>query len=173
MQEFVFEGKVAYITDVVNRSDCAVFKRGFCTSEVFPYHDEYKELAEKFMKEDRREFLPKGLSFLDLAYYGELENEGNIFLSNWYDKYRFVDCEEFKIYRDATKRFGNAFTSHSEQTLIPFIEIIDEDIIMIGIYSPDIEKVIAKERLEDICYDENEFRIHSQNITEKVRNVIS
>lgn len=163
MQEIILNGNKAYITDIVERGDYLVYKRGFCSGEVFPLPAEVK------IKEDKRKYLPTGLNIISLLYYGDIRIVDNMLVSNWYDKYRLVDGEEFKISYDAKKRFGGSFISHSHQTCLPFIQIECNE-IMVGIYSVDEGKVIAKRPLFDVCFDWDEFCLHSQNIEKIIQN---
>ena len=157
MQEIILNGKTAYITDVVKWGDELIYKRGFCLGECIPFSQGFN------IKEDRRAFLPNGLDVIDLIYYGELKKIGEIFISDWYDKYRLTDSECFKIFYDAKKRFGGKFFSHSHQTCLPFVQIKGRDIFF-GLYCVDTKEIIIKEKLIDICYNKNEFCLHNQNI---------
>lgn len=166
MQEIFLNGKTAYITDVVKWGDELIFKRGFCLGESIPFSQEFE------YEKDKRKFLPNGLDVIDLIYYGELNKVGDIYISDWYDRYRLADGECFKIFYDANNRFGGKFFSHSHQTCLPFVQLADYDILF-GLYSMDIKEVIVKEKLNDICYNENEFCLHSQNIMDLLNSVMS
>ena len=166
MQKIILNGVTAYITDVVKWGDELVYKRGFCLGERI-------SLPENFnIEEDKKPFLPNGLDVIDLIYYGNLKKIGKIFISDWYDKYRLKDSECFKIFYDAQKRFGGKFFTHSHQTCVPFVQL-DNCEIFFGLYCLDIEDVIAKEKLSDICYNEDEFCLHSQNIIDLINSVMS
>lgn len=166
MREIYLNGKTAYVTDIVSWGDSLVCKRGFCLGEIIPFQQEL------VIKDNNREFLPDGLDVIDLIYYGELIKIGEVYISNWYDKYRLTDNNSFKIFYDAKRRFGGKFFSHSRQTCLPFVQQTEYEILF-GLYCMDTKEIIIKESLSSICYDKNEFCLHSQNITELLKNVVS
>lgn len=161
MQEVILYGVKAYITDVVNRGEYVVYKRGFCDGVVIPMFSDVK------IKRNNKRFLPYGVGVIDLLYYGKLRKEGELYISEWYKDYRFVDGEELKTLYDAKRRFGGKFASNSNQTCLPFIRPYNGN-IYIGLYSLDKMKIIVEKCLLDICLDENELRIHSQGISKLI-----